>query len=399
MRLAGSVSSCLIVLSLFATTDARGSDLTQRAYVVSEGSNELFVVDLGTLTTPGSVDTTIEQGHINENHMAMVTEDGAKVYVNATHSDAVIAIDAASLQVVSVIGVGHHPSHGSIRPGSDELWIVNEESNTVSVIDTVTDQVITTISHRSFIVPHHVRFDATGDMAYIPNIGGNQISIVDASQYKVVGRLVAGGTTSGPCSDDPCGFADAQIDPNGILYAAHNETAQILIYDTKTGTRLPDAKTSRRPWVAFVDPIGAQALSHYIVPNFGDATVTRVASSSQVTSDHVPLGDSETYGVNYSPFAPNEAFVMNRNKQEVVVMSVDTGRPLDVIATGGTAETAATSIDGRYLVLPLSTVNGSDFGDVVIIEAATHKIVKRFSGVGHYPWSAAVLPGGQNYCH
>jgi DNA-binding beta-propeller fold protein YncE len=35
---------------------------------------------------------------------------------------------------------------------------------------------------------------------------------------------------------------------------------------------------------------------------------------------------------------------------------------------------------------------------VVVIDAQTNGIVKRFDRVGKYPWSVTI-PNGQNYCH
>jgi hypothetical protein len=35
---------------------------------------------------------------------------------------------------------------------------------------------------------------------------------------------------------------------------------------------------------------------------------------------------------------------------------------------------------------------------VVVIDAVTHQVVKRFENMGLYPWSVTI-PWGQNYCH
>ena len=58
------------------------ADLDHRAYVVCELSNELFVFDYNTLSEVASLDVTadLSSGAANGDHMAMVTEDGEKVY-------------------------------------------------------------------------------------------------------------------------------------------------------------------------------------------------------------------------------------------------------------------------------------------------------------------------------
>ena len=79
------------------------------------------------------------------------------------------------------------------------------------------------------------------------------------------------------------------------------------------------------------------------------------AKKSQVIAT-LPVADRESFGVNYSPRAPGQAFLMNRFKQEIAV--IDTEK-MDLVD----------QID-----------------------------VKRFDDVGKYPWSVTI-PNGQNYCH
>ena len=94
----------LFACALFAcTTETPESEaagkLTDRAYVVSNESNDLFVFDHATLEQVGSLDITAVEGAVNGNHMAMVTEDGAKVYVTAADQDMLVVVDAASMKV------------------------------------------------------------------------------------------------------------------------------------------------------------------------------------------------------------------------------------------------------------------------------------------------------------
>ncbi len=374
---------------------AENVNLATQVYVVSEESDELFVLDVepNPPVAVGSVDTNLVAGESNANHMAMVSEDGKKVYVTATHRDAVVVVSRLKMEVVGTIPVGLHPTHATMREGFGELWVVNEDSGSVSVIDTEADAVIQTITHPSMIVPHFVRWDVTNTYAYVPSIGGNQVTIIDALSYSVIDTIVADGLSEGACSGDPCGFADAQIDPNGLLYAAHIETGSVVVYDTRTMSRVADLAVGPQPWIAYVEQFDGPTTFHYLVPNFGDSTLSRIDAEDLEVEDHLPEGDTETYGVNYSPLAPGLAFVMNRNREEITVVDVEIGVVVDRIDTGGTVETACTTDDGRYIIAPLSST-----GEVSVIDVTTLSEVARFQNVGTYPWSAATL-GGQNYCH
>lgn len=371
---------------LAETRDPASSDLTKRAYVVSEQSNELFAFDYATLEEIGSLDTTVVSSAANGNHMAMVTTDGAKVYVTAASADTLVVVDAASLTVTTTLSIGGHATHMALRDGTSELWITAEDDNAVVVLDTETDTVTHTITG-GLNIPHFARF--SGDYAYVPNIGGNQVSIVDLATYSVVDTLVGDGLEEGACEDEPCGYADAQIDPNGVLFASNFATGKVIVYDTVSGERQPDVAVGAQTWSAFVNPFDEEG-SYAFVPSWLTSSVSRVDANG--TAQIWTAGDSQVYGVNFSAQAPGEAFVLSRSKNQVNVLDRETGEVIETLDVGGTTETGTTTPDGR-LILPISST-----GEVAVIDTATHEELARFGGVGTYPWSAATA-AGQNYCH
>jgi DNA-binding beta-propeller fold protein YncE len=391
------------------------TDLANRAYVISEESNELFVVDLGTMSEVAKIDTSIGQ-EANGNHMSMLSKDGGKIYVSAANEGALVVVDTRTLEITKRIELGLHPTHAEAcfdcaPDGRDLLWVVNEGGNrepeagadalpgaapsrgvgSVSVIDMETDEVVRTFTDDSLQVPHFVRFhDRT---AYIASIGGNQITMLDLDTFTTSGVLLLEGQTEpGPCSGDPCGFADAQIDGNGVLVAAHIESGTVLSYDTNQNFRRPDLRTGNRPWSVFVDTLSNDS-DNVLMPNWGDQTVSLIDNKEVREVARSREGDQESYGVNYSPLAPGQAFVLNRLKERVAVVNRRTGTLIESLDVGGTTETASTTGDGRYLLLPISSTNQFSVFDV-----ATRTEVARFDDVGTYPWSVTTV-GGQNYCH
>ncbi|HKO94771.1 MAG TPA: YncE family protein [Polyangiaceae bacterium] len=382
--------------------------LAQRAYVISEESNDLFVVDLSNMTKVGQIDSSVAGG-ANANHMSMLSRDGSKLYITAAAQNALVVVDTRTLAVTRRIDLGSRPTHAEAcfdcaPDGRDELWVVNEggggpalqgESGrgqgSVSVIDMATDEVVRSIADPSFNVPHFVRFHERA--AYIPSIGGNQISVLDLDTQRVTDVLLLEGQTEpGPCSADPCGFADAQIDKSGLLVAAHIESGRVLSFDTNRLLRRPDLKMGNRPWSIFVDQLSDEFDTH-LMPNWGDETVSVIDRREQREVARSLEGDQESYGINYSPLAPGQAFVLNRVKERVAVIDRTTGSLLEALDVGGTTETASTTRDGRYLLLPISSTN-----QFAVLDVTTRTEVARFDDVGIYPWSVTTV-GGQNYCH
>jgi YVTN family beta-propeller protein len=183
-----------------------------------------------------------------------------------------------------------------------------------------------------------------------------------------------------------------QIDGDGILYAAHAGTGRVLVYDTRTQQKKQELAVGPRPWIVYAEHPFSAVRTH-VVPNFGDQTITMIDAGLQAVSGAVGGADRESFGVNYSPLAPNRAFVMNRFREEIAVVDTTDRRRVATIPVGGNTETASTTADGKWIVATVSNANR-----VVVIDAATNEIVKTFDNVGRYPWSVTI-PLGQNYCH
>ena len=111
--LCGVMGVCVACGGSEDVSDVNGEapiDLASRAYVISEQSNELFVMDVAGLSEVGKVDTSVGTG-ANANHMSMLNGDGSKLFITASDHDTVVVVDTATLQVSRQISVGAHPPH------------------------------------------------------------------------------------------------------------------------------------------------------------------------------------------------------------------------------------------------------------------------------------------------
>jgi len=383
----------LVSVSLFpagcgshpATLKCHGG-LDERAYVVSKDSDEVDVIDLTCLELVGRIDT----GGV-ASHMLDLNADFTKAYVDSEESNETIVFDTSTLTVTRRITTPRHPTHLSLTRDGRYFAIVAEADNVVYFVDTATDAIVATIAN--FERPHFVRPALDGRYAYVANLDGYHLSRIDLQSFALVDTITLDGFDDHtPTTMPEGGFADAQIDERtGILYAAHRQTGRVLVYDTVKQQKLGELTVGHRPWIVYAEhpfDLGAQAK---LVPNFVDRSASAIVNGDVVGA--LPFADEESYGVNYSPRAPNKAFIMNRAKHEIAVADTATMQLAGTIDVGGTTETASTSADGKYIVATVSSANR-----VVIIDAATATIVKTFDNMGSYPWSVTI-PRGQNYCH
>jgi YVTN family beta-propeller protein len=366
------------------TTTTTTSSLLNRAYIVARDSDDVTVIDLGSMEIIGRMKT----GGI-EDHMADLNADFTKLYVDSPGTNETVVVDVASLQITKRIPVGQFPTHLSLTP-SGIFAVMDEYGGTVSFIDTERDVEVKRLP--GFYTPHFMRMAPDGRYGYVANIGASHISRVDLEIMEIDMQIPLEGTEVPTEVEKETGFADVQIDRFGILYGAHSATGRVMVFDTNTATKVRETQVGSAPWIVYANHPFANVPMRYLVPNFGDQTVSMLAGESPQVLATMP-GDQESFGVNYTSKAPEKAFVMNRIRKDISVVDTNQGTIVDRIDVGGNTETASTTPDGSLIV---AAVSGAD--KIVVIDAVTNRIIKTFDGVGKYPWSVTI-PNGQNYCH
>jgi YVTN family beta-propeller protein len=360
-------------------------DLVHRAYVVSQQSDELTVIDTESHRVIGQVST----GGV-ANHMAEISPDLGKVFVVSSATDEVVVIDARTLEVTGRIPVAGHPTHISGSRDGALYGLVAEDAGEVVFLDPDAETVVARVP--GFMTPHFVRWSEDGASAYVANIGGHHVSRVDLASMQIAEQIVLDGFDDHTEAPGEGGFADVQIDREGVLWAAHSRTGRVLVFDTRAVRKIAELPVGDQPWIAFAEHPFTELPLRTLVPSFGDKSVTLIDGAAHSVMTALP-GDEEAYGVNFSSLTPDRAFVMNRVRADVAVVDTARGEITGRIPVGGNTETAATTADGRWII---AAVSGAD--RVVVIDPTTERVVDTIDGVGRYPWSVTI-PGGQNYCH
>lgn len=121
------------------------------------------------------------------------------LYVANTTSNSVSVIDTATLQVVSEIEVGLDPVTVAVRPDGNEVWVSNHVSDSVSVIDSdpASGAFLTVIDTvQDFDANHATLFDEPAGIAFASNVKAyvalssrNDVAVVDVATRAVTGRI------------------------------------------------------------------------------------------------------------------------------------------------------------------------------------------------------------------
>src|SRR3989337_4514451 len=205
----------LIILCLFSFSCATVGGIL--AFLLS-GPGGLPIIPV--LIAPGGRQLVVISSHplvrfFSEPQAAVPTPDNSKVYVTNLRRDSVSVIDVLTDRVITEIPVGRAPSAIAITPDGSKAYVSNigtlpaEPGNTVSVIDIETDTVIATVTVG--FLPVAISITPDGSKAYVANSLSITGSVINVSMDEVI--------TTVPVGFGPLGLA---ITPNGLnLYVVN----------------------------------------------------------------------------------------------------------------------------------------------------------------------------------
>ena len=119
-----------------------------------------------------------------------ISHAGDRVYATNNKGNSVSAIDTATQQLIATIPVGGGPEGIGITPNDEEVYATNQRDGTVSVIDTTTLTVIATIPTGAAC--QRVVITRDGTKAFVENGGSDTVSAIDAATHTVIATLPTG---------------------------------------------------------------------------------------------------------------------------------------------------------------------------------------------------------------
>ena len=267
----------------------------------------------------------------------------------------------------------------ALSPDGTRLLAVNPDSNTVSLIDTLTSQRISEIPVG--LDPRTAVIDSSGSFAYIANRGADEIVVLDLISLEILHR-----TTT---ADQPIGVA---LSPNGNLLAVAELGAdQIRILDPATYATLELISVDDRPHGLAFTPDG----KHLLVSHLLAGTVTEIALNYNCR--YLPLIPHRTLGFGLQAFLdPCQPFPPSSTRTTTTWPNV------------GPAPAVIPSLDGTRAYLPQTMANSlglntqfdtSVFPKVSVLDLDTfsHELSEHISlpeivePVG-LPWDGALHP-------
>lgn len=215
------------------------------------------------------------------------------------------------------ITVGSSPNGISFAPVNNDVYVANSGSNTVSVISSTTNNVISTINVGTN--PGAVAYDPANQDVYVTNGGSNNVSVISTSDNTIIATIPVG------------------TGPNNLAYDSANQEMYIANSGNSPGpSNTVSAISSTTNTVVStitVDPNPIRLAfnptnNDIYVDNYASGEVTVIDGTNNAVIKTISVGANPNT-IGYDP-ANNDMYVTSNNSDNVFVISSTTN---NVIAT------------------------------------------------------------------
>jgi YVTN family beta-propeller protein len=292
-------------------------------------------------------------------------------YVANNGFDTVSVIDTATNTVVTTIPVGVNPEGVAITPDGTRAYVTNNTSNTVSVIDTTTNTVFATIIPFG-PGPSGVAITPDGTRAYVTSDRSDAVSVIHTATNAVFATILVGLGPSG-----------VAITPDGTrAYVTNRNSSTVSVISTSTNAVVATISSTEffSPVGVAITPDGTRAY----VANDGSGTVVVIDTSTNTVVTTITVGFG-SFGVAITPDG-TRAYVTNAFSSTVSVIDTSTNTVVVTISAGLQPVGVAITPDGTRAYV---TNNGSN--TVTVINTSTNTPGAIIS-VGGGPFGVAITP-------
>jgi YVTN family beta-propeller protein len=260
------------------------------------------------------------------------------------------------------VPAGSGPNVVAVNPVTNKVYVANQGSDNVTVIDGVTNAT-TTVTTGS--IPIAIAANPVTNKIYVANVGSNNVTVIDGATNE---------TATVPAGTLPWAVAVNQV--TNQIYVPNEFSNNVTVIDGATNA----TTTVPAGFYAFAVAVNPVTNKIYVANEYGNSvTVIDGATNATVT---VPAGGTP-YAVAVNPVT-NQVYVANQGSNNVTVIDGATNAFTAVAAGSGPYDIQVNPVTNRVYV-----ANSTD-GTVTVIDGATNATTTVVAGSG--PDAVAVNP-------
>src|SRR3989441_114546 len=290
-----------------------------------------------------------------------------RVFVTNEKSDNVTVIDAATRKVIQSIPVGKRPRGVAVSPDGRRVYVTNSNSDTLSVIDARSLAVLSTVP--AGLDPEGLTPNRAGTALYVVNENELSVTVLDTDSLKITKKIAVG--------KEP---ETAVASPDGRWVAVSNETSDdVHLIETASDTVVKQIPVPRNP-----RGMRFTADSRFLFVASEQAHVVSVVDMAQLSViKSVPTGGSRPGDVAFT-LDGSPADVSHGPAGDGPVLHAPSVRGLSALPGGPRTWWTALTPDGRFLWATVGRPN-----EVAVIDTRSNTVVARVP-CGTLPWGIAI---------
>lgn len=256
-----------------------------------------------------------------------------KLYVANQFSNTISVIDIEKSEVETNIDVGNSPYDVDVNPFSNRIYTSNRDSDSISVIDGFNNKELTKISVDDS--PLGIGINLATSWIYVANLNSKTITVIDAIDNQVIKTLKYASLPY-----------DIVINPHtNKVYVSDLGKDSVLVLDGSNNTLVSTIPVGPNPSVL---AINTQTDTIY-VSNFQNDSVSVINGTSNKIETNIKVGDSPV-GIAVNP-RTNKIYVDNLEDNSISVINGTTNRLIENISLEPAI--VASGVNNPFINVPL----------------------------------------------
>jgi YVTN family beta-propeller protein len=256
-----------------------------------------------------------------------------KLYVANQFSNTISVIDIEKSEVEKNIDVGNSPYDVDVNPFSNRIYTSNRDSDTISVIDGFNNKQLTKISVDDS--PLGIGINLATSWIYVANFNSKTISVIDAIENQVIKTLKYASLPY-----------DIVINPHtNRVYVSDLGKDSVLVLDGNNNSLVSTIPVGSKPSVL---AINTQTDTIY-VSNFQNDSVSVINGTSNKIETSIKVGDSPV-GIAVNP-RTNKIYVDNLKDNSISVINGTTNKLIENISLEPAI--VASGVNNPFINVPL----------------------------------------------
>jgi YVTN family beta-propeller protein len=283
-----------------------------------------------------------------------------RVYVPNELSNDIAVIDPVTLEVIGRFPAGAAPEHVTPHWDLSTLYVNNMNGASLTVIDPKTEQAVDTLEvpfpYNLFFTPDGSKAIVVADYLGIDMVADNGLHFYDPQTWEPIKFL--------------------QVPYPGVNHLDFSPDGSYLMVSTESAGHVVKVDTTTMEIVGTVD-VGGSPLDVRLAPegdifyvaNQGTHGVDLVNGDTLEHVGHIPTGQgAHAFGFSRDV---SRLFVTNRMEGTISVIDTATRQVIDLWEVGGSPDMATTSPDGSQL-----WVSNRFHGTVIVLDPETGETIK-----------------------